>query len=463
MTTLQASTYNYPLSTISSSTYTILSSDAGKLLVFTNNASPVGVTFPASLGMAVGDTVEIVHTGTGTLTLIADAGVTLNSEGSLLTLGTRYARVAVVKTASNVFLVSWMTAITEAEITTGSVTSDKIANDTIVNADINTSAAIAHSKLANATAGQVLLGTTTTGVVTATTISGDVTINGAGVATIQANSVALGTDTTGNYVTSLVAGTGITLTNETAAEGGTPTIAVTANTYQPLDGELTALATVTSAADALPYFTGSGTATTTTLTTAARSILDDSSVGAIRTTLGVGTADSPTFAGAAIDLVQIGVTAAGEIDTSSGNLTIDSAGGTTTIDDNLTITGTVTGNPAAGTTSTGTSGFGYMGLPQNATTTGNYPIVAADAGTHIYSSATRIITIPANTSIAMPVGSTIVFIAGSGATVTIAITSDTMYLAGPGTVGSRILAPFGMATAVKITATSWIISGNGLT
>lgn len=54
----------------------------------------------------------------------------------------------------------------------------------IVNADINSSAAIAHSKLANATAGQVLLGTTTTGVVTATTVSGDVTINGAGVTAI---------------------------------------------------------------------------------------------------------------------------------------------------------------------------------------------------------------------------------------------------------------------------------------
>jgi len=133
MTTLQASTYNYPLSTISTSTYTILSSDAGKLLVFTNNATPVGVTFPASLGMAVGDTVEIVLTGTGTLTLIADAGVTLNSEGSLLTLGTRYGRVSVTKTASNVFLVSWMTAITEAEITAGSVTSAKLGSDLDLN------------------------------------------------------------------------------------------------------------------------------------------------------------------------------------------------------------------------------------------------------------------------------------------------------------------------------------------
>jgi len=136
-----------------------------------------------------------------------------------------------------------------------------------------------------------------------------------------------------------------------------------------------------------------------------------------------------------------------------------------------TVTGVTIGSstirttafPADGTTSTATAGAGYMGLPQNATTTGSYTIVAADAGKHIYASATRTVTIPANGSVAFPVGTTITFIAGSGATMTIAITTDTMYLAGPGTTGSRTLAAFGMATAVKITSTSWIISGNGLT
>jgi len=53
--------------------------------------------------------------------------------------------------------------------------------------------------------------------------------------------------------------------------------------------------------------------------------------------------------------VQIGVTGANEIDTSSGNLTIDSAGGTVTVDDNLTVSGntTITGNLTVnGTTTT---------------------------------------------------------------------------------------------------------------
>ena len=123
-----------------------------------------------------------------------------------------------------------------------------------------------------------------------------------------------------------------------------------------------------------------------------------------------------------------------------------------------------TATVADATVTTAARGVGYMGIPQSAAaTTGSYTIVAADAGEHIYSTATRTVTIPANSSVAFPVGTAISFIAATGATVTIAITTDTLLLAGPGTTGSRTLAPFGMATCVKITSTSWIISGNGLT
>ena len=108
---------------------------------------------------------------------------------------------------------------------------------------------------------------------------------------------------------------------------------------------------------------------------------------------------------------------------------------------------------------------GYKGVPLNQQSTA-YTLVIGDQGKAIVHPITdnnpRTFTIPANGSIPFPVGTTITFVNMIN-TVTIAITTDTMYLAGSGSTGSRTLAAYGMATAVKVTSTSWIISGNGLT
>ena len=102
---------------------------------------------------------------------------------------------------------------------------------------------------------------------------------------------------------------------------------------------------------------------------------------------------------------------------------------------------------------------GYLTVPQNAQ--GAYTLVLADSGKHIFTSVGGVTwTIPANASVAFPIGTAVTFVNQSAATCSIAITSDSMYLAGAGTLGTRTLAAYGMATAIKVSATSWMISGN---
>lgn len=108
----------------------------------------------------------------------------------------------------------------------------------------------------------------------------------------------------------------------------------------------------------------------------------------------------------------------------------------------------------------GTDSIGYRGAPQNAQT-GAYALTLNDNGKHI-SITTGGITIPANASVAFPIGATIVIYNNSGSSQTIAITSDTLRQAGTTNTGSRTLAGYGLATVVKVAATVWVISGAGL-
>jgi hypothetical protein len=135
-----------------------------------------------------------------------------------------------------------------------------------------------------------------------------------------------------------------------------------------------------------------------------------------------------------------------------------------------TLTTPALGTPASGTLSSctvdGTDAVGFRNAPVNSQSAA-YTAVLADSGKVILHPSTdanaRTFTIPANGSVAYPVGTVLTFVNMTSQVVTIAITSDTLYLAGTGTTGSRSLAQYGMATAVKLTSTTWLISGSGLT
>jgi hypothetical protein len=134
-----------------------------------------------------------------------------------------------------------------------------------------------------------------------------------------------------------------------------------------------------------------------------------------------------------------------------------------------TLVTPVLGTPTSGTLSTctvdGTDAVGFRNTPVNSQSA-DYTLVLADSGKTIFHPVAddnaRTFTIPANSSVAYAVGTVISFVNLQN-TVTIAITTDTMYLANDGATGSRTLAEYGMASAMKVDSTSWIISGNGLT
>jgi len=105
------------------------------------------------------------------------------------------------------------------------------------------------------------------------------------------------------------------------------------------------------------------------------------------------------------------------------------------------------------------------GINQNSQSS-NYTLVLTDANKHILhpsgAGAGDIFTIPANASVAFPIGTCVTFVNDDSSAVSIAITSDVLTMAGTALNGTRSLAQNGLATVLKITATKWLISGVGL-
>jgi urease beta subunit len=160
MNTLQASDFNFTKNVQTGTAYTLVATDRGKLLEFSNSGS-IALTIPTSAAVTfeIGDRVDVLLASTGTITIGGAPGVSVAAEGGITTISSQWTRVTLIKRTTDDWVVTGGSgevqtaeiedgAITEAKLATGAVTSDKILDGTIVNADINASASIVDTKLA---------------------------------------------------------------------------------------------------------------------------------------------------------------------------------------------------------------------------------------------------------------------------------------------------------------------------
>ena len=224
-------------------------------------------------------------------------------------------------------------------------------------------------------------------------------------------------------------------------------------------GQLTFQATLGGAVN----LSGPNTANTTTFTLPAA---DGTSGQALQTN------GSGTLSFAAVSLTA-GVSGTLPVANGGTGVTTSTGSGANALATSPTLVTPLLGTPTSGVLSNctvdGTDSVGFRNIPQNAQT-GSYTMVLADSGKHIYHASgagAATYTIPAASSVAYPIGTAITFINLSATSISIAITTDTMYLSSAGTTGTRTLAQYGSATAIKVSGVSssgiWVISGSALT
>ena len=158
----------------------------------------------------------------------------------------------------------------------------------------------------------------------------------------------------------------------------------------------------------------------------------------------------------------------------TGTLTVSRGGtGATTLTANAVLVGNGTSavsSVAPGTlgnilTSNGTSWTSaaapssVVQYPQNIQSA-DYTLVLGDAGKQIFhptsDTTPRTYTIPANASVAFPIGTVVLFTVENGGTfVNVAITSDTL-VNGSGLTGGQIVLPNNTLMCIKVTATKWM-------
>lgn len=370
---------------VSGSAISQLQNDAGYLTAVTQQN-----TFAT---MSINGTSVIADSGVDTLTFASSSGAGLNIEGNATTDTITFTLGSIPNSslANSSVTVTAGSGLTDGgAVSLGSSTTLNIGAGTHITVNAN-DVAVNTTTLTPAISGSIF-----------TQVTGDIAITAGGVATIAANSVALGTDTTGDYVASITSGNG--LTGGTTGEGSTPTLAVGAGTHITVNPDDVAVNTTTlipaisgsilttvsgdisitslgvasigsgvivnadvnaSAAIAASKinFAGTGIVSGSSLSSGAQGevTLTTNGVAASAVDLGLQTSDSPTFAGLTL---------------TNGNIAVNN--GTSTA---ITTTGTTAA--VFNTNATTVNAFGAattlnLGAGSGTTTVGNNLVVTGD-------------------------------------------------------------------------------------
>jgi len=103
--------------------------------------------------------------------------------------------------------------------------------------------------------------------------------------------------------------------------------------------------------------------------------------------------------------------------------------------------------------------IGYRDLPLTASRSGGYTIALTDRGQCVPVTSGGV-TIPANASVAFPVGSVVAIYNDSATAQNITITTDTLRLNGTTSTGTRSVPAYGIATLLKVKTTEWLAAGS---
>jgi hypothetical protein len=183
-----------------------------------------------------------------------------------------------------------------------------------------------------------------------------------------------------------------------------------------------------------------------------------------------GTFDSSGNIKTVVGSVNLATQVTGTLPVANGGtgVTTSTGSGSVVLSTSPTLTTPVLGTPTSGTLSNctvdGTNSVGFINSPQNSQSGSTYTLVLGDAGDHVYftGGSTATLTVPTNSSVAFPTGTTILVVNNNSGNLTISGAGVTFQLAN-GATGNRTVATKGMASLLKVATDTWWVTGPGVT